>query len=152
MQSRVVDFTNKRKILLTDLLIAGMCYYKVIPSSSKTNINLKILNPLNTFIDRNTESPYHKDSSRSVTREYMTVDQILAKYGDILTLDDLKDLESKTDTSYDTSSYSYLSAYDTINDPMGSDGILGGYEAQLSPLFDRNTSKNFRLHPVYEVE
>ena len=53
MQNRSLDFANKRKILLTDLLVTGMSYYKVHPSSNKTNCRLSVLNPINTFIDRN---------------------------------------------------------------------------------------------------
>ena len=71
-QARIIDFLEKRKTLLIDLLVSGTCYYKVEPSSSDGNINLRILNPINTFIDRNPNSPYLKDSYRSVIREYMT--------------------------------------------------------------------------------
>ena len=152
MQSRVIDFGNKRKTILTDLLISGMCYYKVTPSASKANVNLKVLNPLNTFIDRNPESQYHKDSARSVIREYLTKDQIFVKYGDLLKKDDLAMLKEEDDVSFDEGEYSRLVAYDTENDPYGADGILGGYEVQVTSPFERVSSKNFRLYPVYEVE
>jgi len=152
MQSRAIDFTNQRKVLLTDLLISATGYYKVYPSSSKTNIVLKVLNPVNTFIDRNPESPYLKNSARSVIREYMTKDQILAKYGDYLTKDELDELDSLQDYSVDGSSTTYLRSYDSITGNTMSDGILGGFE--ITPLlpFERNTSKYFRVFPVYEVE
>ena len=84
MQSRAIDFANQRKILLTDLLVSGTAYYKVYPSPDETNVSLKVLNPINTFIDRNPESPYLKDSARAVIREYMTRDQKLSCYGDYL--------------------------------------------------------------------
>lgn len=152
MQSRSIDFRTKRKILLTDLLISGTCYYKVLRSESKENVSLKVLNPINTFIDRNPESPYLKDSMRSVCREYLTKNQILARYGDILSKEDLEELENLEDFSVDGSTTTYLRSYDTTTGNTLSDGILGGFE--ITPLlpFERNTSKYFRVYPVYEVE
>jgi hypothetical protein len=152
MQSRVIDFLNQRKILLTDLLVSGTGYYKVYPSSNKTNVVLKVLNPVNTFIDRNPESPYLKDSTRSVIREYMTKDQILARYGDYLTKDDLDELDHLQDYSVDGSSTTYLRSYDSITGNTMSDGILGGFEVTPLLPFERDTSKYFRVFPCYEVE
>ena len=132
MQSRVIDFANQRKILLTDLLVTGTAYYKVYPSPDKTNVRLKVLNPVNTFIDRNPESPYLKDSSRSVVREYLTKDQILACYGDYLTNEDLEELESLEDYSVDGSTTTYLRSFDSVvGETISSDGILGGLKLPL---------------------
>ena len=153
MQSRVIDFANQRKILLTDLLVTGTAYYKVYPSPDKTNVRLKVLNPVNTFIDRNPESPYLKDSSRSVVREYLTKDQILACYGDYLTNEDLEELESLEDYSVDGSTTTYLRSFDSVvGETISSDGILGGFEVTPLLPFERTTSKYYRLFPVYEVE
>lgn len=152
IQSRNIDFANKRKIFITDLIISGTGYYKTTPTQSKENVNLRILNPLNTFIDRNPESPYLKDSPRSVVREYLTKDQILSRYGDVLTNEDLEQLEVLKDWSSDGSSTTYIRSFDATVGSTVSDGILGGFE--VSPLlpFERNTSKHFRLFPTYEVE
>ena len=152
MQNESFDFANKRKMLLLDLLISGTAYYKEVPSPSKTSINLKILNPINTFIDRNQESPYLKKSPRAVSREYLTKDQILARYGEYLTNDDLDTLETISDYTVDGATTTYLRTYDSITGNTTSDGILGGFE--ITPLlpYERNTSKYFRMFPVYEVE
>ena len=152
MQSRVIDFGNQRKTLLTDLLIAGVTYYKTFPAPDETNVRLKVLNPANTFIDRNPESVYLKDSARSVVREYLTKDQILEKYGKFLKADDLKELDRLQDYSVDGSSTTYLRSFDSTTGNTISDGVLGGFE--ITPLlpFERNTSKYFRLFPTYEVE
>lgn len=152
MQSRNIDFTNKRKILLTDLLVSGTCYYKPMKSPSKSSVELKVLNPINTFIDRNPESVYLKKSMRAVCREYLTKDQILAKYGGILKKDDLDALESLEDFSTDGSTTTYLRSYDSVTGNTISDGILGGFEVTPLLPFERNTSKYFRVYPVYEVE
>lgn len=152
MQSRSVDFTNQRKILLIDLLVSGTAYYKVYPSANKTNVQLKVLNPLNTFIDRNPESPYLKNSSRSVIREYLTKDQILKEYGDYLSKEDLEQLDVLQDYSVDGSTTTYLRSYDSVTGNTISDGVLGGFEVTPLLPFERNTSKYFRLFPVYQVE
>lgn len=151
LQARSIDFANKRKLLLIDLLVSGTLYYKVDESRGKTNIDLRVLNPLNTFIDRNPNSPYLKDSYRSVIREYMTKQQILHKYGEFLKQDDIDTLESMHRSGEDGTT-SYLRSYDTIPGNTMTDGILGGYE--ITPLipFERSSSKHFRLFPVYEVE
>ena len=152
MQSRNIDFTNQRKTLLTDILVSGTGYFRVAKSPSKENINLKVLNPVNTFIDRNPESVYLKKSMRAVVREYLTKDQILVKFGADLTSDDLEELEDLEDFSIDGSTTTYLRSYDTITGNTLSDGILGGFEVTPLLPFERNTSKYFRVYPVYEVE
>lgn len=151
LQARAIDFANKRKILLTHLLVTGTLYYKVDESKGKTNVDLRVLNPLNTFIDRNPNSPYLKDSYRSVVREYMTKQQILHKYGEFLKPEDIDVLESMHKSGEDGTT-SYLRSYDAIPGNTMTDGILGGYE--ITPLipFERSSSKYFRLFPVYEVE
>lgn len=152
MQAKNIDFTNKRKILLTDLLISGTAYYKTAQTPSKTNVELKILNPVNTFIDRNPESPYLKDSTRAVIREYLTKQQILGTYGDLLTPDDLDNLDNLDELGFDDSTVTYLRSYDSVVGNIVSDGILGGFE--ITPLlpFERNNSKYYRMYPVYTVE
>lgn len=152
MQAKNIDFTNKRKILLTDLLISGTAYYKTAQTPSKTNVDLKILNPINTFIDRNPESPYLKDSTRAVIREYLTKQQILGTYGDLLTSDDLDNLDNLDELGFDDSTVTYLRSYDSVVGNVVSDGILGGFE--ITPLlpFERNSSKYYRMYPVYTVE
>lgn len=152
MQSKNIDFANKRKVLLTDLCVSGTCYYKVSPTPGNTNIDLKILNPLNAFIDRNPESPYLNKSTRAVVREYLTKHQILAKYGDYLSDDDLDILDSMSDYSVDGSATTYLRSFESIAGGVTSDGVLGGFE--ITPLlpFERNNSKFFRVYPTYEVE
>ena len=152
LQSRSIDFTNKRKLLLTDLLVSGTCYYKTCPTSSNSGVNLKILNPINTFIDRNPESPYLKHSARAVHREYLTKHQILSRYGEYLSKEDLDILEGMEAYSQDGSTTTYLRSYDNVTGNNITDGILGGFEVTPLLPFERNTSKYFRLFPVHEVE
>jgi len=153
MQSRNIDFANKRKILLTDLLITGTCYYKVEKSGSGTNISIRPLNPINSFIERNPDSPYLKDSSRAVIKDFMTKHQILSKYGHLLDKDDIERLDNLEDYSQDGSSTTYIRSFDNkiTGEPLG-DGILGGFEVTPLLPYERGGNRFYRLYPVYEVE
>jgi hypothetical protein len=153
MQSRNIDFTNKIKTLFLDMLISGTCYYQAKLSESGENIDFKPLNPVNTFIDRNPNSPYLKDSQRAVIREYLSKPQILAKYGKYLSEDDLDSLDKEESAAYDSANAVYLRSYDsTVSGSLMSDGILGGFE--ITPLmpYERTGTTFFRLYPVYEVQ
>jgi len=152
MQSRNIDFGNKRKTILTDLLVSGTCYYRARPTQSNTSPELIILNPINTFIDRNPESPYLKKSQRAVAREYLNKHQILSRFGKELDKDDLEVLESMEAYSQDGSTTTYLRSYDSVTGNNITDGILGGFEVTPLLPFERNTSKYYRLYPVYTVE
>ena len=81
MQSREIDFITKLRQLLTDLLITGYTFFRVKASASGKNINIEVLDPLNTFVDRNPDSIYVRKSYRCVVRKWLTKSQILAKYG-----------------------------------------------------------------------
>lgn len=154
MQNRCIDYKNKLKILLTDLLVAGIGYYKVSKSNDGNSINFRVLNPLYTYVDRNPHSPYMKHSARSVIKDYMTKDQILAEYGNHLTNDDIETLENSENSSMDNMSSTYIRSYDSVtaSQPIMSDGILGGFEVTPLLPFERSTSHYFRLYPVYSVE
>jgi hypothetical protein len=43
-------------MLLLDLLVCGCSFYRVKPSVEGSNLVIDVLNPLNTFVDRNPES------------------------------------------------------------------------------------------------
>ncbi len=146
MQSRSIDFINKRKMFLLDLLIGGIGYYRMTPSSSGTSVDFSVLNPLDTFIDKNVESIYLKNSPRAVVRAQLTKQQILEKYGKYLEdeeIEELDSLEAYSENEYDTTD---LRTYDNPEEP---DGILGGFE--VTPM-NGSGSKYFRTLPVYEAE
>lgn len=65
--SRDIDLKNKMRDLLTDLLIGGMCYYRT--RSKGETIGLEILNPLDTFVERNFNEFYLNKSPRAVVRK-----------------------------------------------------------------------------------
>jgi hypothetical protein len=84
--SRNIDLDNKMQSLIIDLCVSGTGYYRVRPSLSKDNIRFEVLNPLDTFVEKNPNSEYLADSRRAVIRRYMSIEDIIAEYHE-----DLKD-------------------------------------------------------------
>ena len=150
MQSRDTDIFTILRHLLLDLLVTGYTFYKVEPTVGNNNIKIKPLNPLNTFIDRNIESPYVKDSHRAVVRHWMTKNQILNKYGKELSKKDKELLEEKWESIYDNSIY-YIKLGKYNNGIPKTEGLLAGVE--VIPGYPTSQESNFyELIPVYEVE
>ncbi|MBQ8132478.1 MAG: hypothetical protein IJ193_08305 [Bacilli bacterium] len=96
--SRNIDLKNKMRELFTDLLIGGICYYRTKPKGD--DIGLEILNPLDTFIERNPNEFYLNKSRRAVIRRWMTKEQILNEFADDLgrdAVDKLNEMSSRRD-------------------------------------------------------
>lgn len=145
LQSRHTDFTTKLRLLLIDLLVTGYCFYRVSSSQGNNNINIEVLDPRNVFIDRNPDSPYIKDSYKSVIRKWLTKNQILAKYGKELSASDRKNLKDDwTDDSlseYHRATGPVITVYEDMEEEEDEEVIPG------KPHDDRGN-----LIPVYEVE
>lgn len=131
-QSRSIDLKNKMRLLFTDLLISGLCYYRTKPTENKSNVQLEALNPLDTFVEKNPNSPYLADSRRAVIRKYMTREMILNEYRNELTQDAVKKLKEINVGENNTSSTYFIRASYTdpeTNRPKMTPGLLGGLEA-----------------------
>ena len=149
MQSRDTDIITVLRDLLLDLLITGYAFYKVEPTVGNNNIRIRALNPLNTFIDRNFESPYIKNSYRVVVRNWFTKAQILNKYGEQMTSKDRELLKDKWEDIYDNAIY-YVKMNTSSGGPT-TNGILAGVE--VTPGYPNTTQGTLHdLIPVYEVE
>ena len=149
MQSRDTDIVTVLRDLLLDLLITGYAFYKVVPTIGNNNIKIEVLSPLNTFIDRNYESPYVKNSYRAVVRHWMTKSQILNKYGKDMSSSDRRELEEKWSSIYDTAMY-YIRMGENRGMPI-TDGLMAGTE--VTPGYpDYRDGILHELLPVYEVE
>lgn len=146
MQNRQTDFKTKLWDLIKDLLITGYTFYQ--PVKNNNNINLDILNPLDTFIDQNPNSPYIKDSYRVVVRKWLTKSQIINKYGKELAESDLEKLKE----NWKQYTYERKEDYIRLIHTQGcqSLGIIGDHEAVVEPGNGRNY--NYNQIPVYEVE
>ena len=127
IQSKDIDFKNKLKILIADLLITGETYYAVKKTSGETNIDIEIRNPLNSFIERNPKSIYLKKAFRSVHREWLSKSEILVKYGKLLTKEQIKELDSyKID--YTGNNLMMIKAVNNRTGALMSEGILAGID------------------------
>ena len=150
--SRDIDLKNKMKELYIDLLITGICYYRARPSGNDENLSLEILNPLDTFIERNRNEFYLNRSSRAVIRRYLTKEQILAEFCEELTDEAIQQLnENDTTKDSDNVSYVHVPTSHGLFDRPNSFGILGGLE--VTPFRDGDSYvDNNTTFTVYEVE
>lgn len=147
MQSRQTDMITKARQLLLDLLITGYTFFKVGETSSKTNINIEVLNPLNTFIDRNPDSIYVKDSYRVVVRRWLTRAQVLHKYGPDLTQEDI----SKIKETWKDPGRAAIYGHTYLNESLTIDARKMGEET-LPGYPDNYLAHKLEMIPVYEVE
>lgn len=139
LQSRQTDLITKLRQLLVDLLITGYTFFQIKESVSGANIQIDVLDPLNTFIDRNPSSPYIKDSYKVVIRHWLNRQQILNRYGKDLTRDDVKKLKDTwPDDFWDNTIYGHT--YSNYIHPAN----IAGH-----PVDEYGMRK---LIPVYEVE
>ena len=160
--NREIDLRNKLRELLTDLLIGGVCYYRVRPFGG--NLRYDVLNPLDTFIERNPNAFFLNKSRRAVIRRWMTKDEILEEFGD-----NLSDAATGKIEDYfsDIQHGSVLNDYVVVNSNMDylledgsvghgkTPGILAGLE--VHPLYPQNTDEwattmTNRTIPVYECQ
>lgn len=140
MQSRETDLKTKLRQLLTDILISGLSYFRVLSSQNQSNVKIQVLNPLNTFTDDNYETPYARDASRAVIREWLTKAEILNRFGKELSKEDRKRLK---DEWSDERAVSYRRTY-------GEREIISSEYSNVPGYPDGQ--HRFRLMPVYDVE
>lgn len=152
MQSRNTDIKTKLKTILLDLLVTGWAFFRAVPSPGNNNVSIEVHSPLNTFIDRNPNSPYVKDSYRAVIRRWLTETEILNQYGSKLSSQERKDLKETCKNSFETTGSWYIRSYtDSKGYPM-TDGLRAGEEPTVPGYPDVSRWYNNRLIPVYEVE
>ena len=151
MQSRETDIITKLKQLLLDLLITGYTFYRVKPSVGNNNVTIEVLDPLNTFPDKNPESPYVKDSQRVVVRKWLTKQSILNMYGKKLKKSDLDLINESWRDAFDTSTY-YVRQFQYSNGTPMTDGLQAGKEIVPGYPTGPYNTYNYKLIPVYEVE
>lgn len=149
-QSRNIDIKNKMHELLIDLLVSGTCYYRVKPTSSGDNIEFEVLNPINTFVEKDPNSIYLADSRRAVIRKYMSIEDIISEYREYLTKDDIDSLKNSSGAVNESGVYYIRAASNSIQGVWDSThtGILGGLEVHPTwpdDTYDYNNSYNGKL-------
>jgi hypothetical protein len=161
--SRDFDLKNKMSILYTDLLIGGLAYYRIKPTGDGKNIKFEVLNPIDTFVERNRNEFYLNKSPRCVVRRYLTETQILLEFGSALTQEAKKKLlDNKGEYRCDNSNSIYVHAgyrevpvedSELYGEIKPTPGVLGGLEVSpLLPFGSENTVMDLNTIPVYEVE
>lgn len=125
MQSRDIDFETKKSNLARDLYITGTAYYKTYKTENDDHFNYEILHPLHTFIDRNPNSVYLKDSYRSVVRRYMSCYEILNKYSKYLDAKTISEIKKIKHGTRESNVY-YVRSSELFNED--STGIVSGLE------------------------
>ena len=156
-QSRNIDLINKMESLMVDLCISGTTYYRVRPSISQDNIRFEVLNPLDTFVEKNPNSEYLADSRRAVIRKYMSVEDIIAEYREDLKDEHIKILKDwkASEGGVENNNFVYVrgSAANKSVWDKNHKNILGGLE--VHPIWDGDTNTNrtnYNLITVYDVE
>lgn len=152
MQARDIDFETKKALVARDLYISGTSYYKVNKTKSGDHYELEILNPLHTFIDRNPNSIYLKNSYRSVIRRYMNKIEVLSKYGSIMSKEAIEEVK-RCEQGYSTTGNTYYVRAQELDGNPRTNGILAGLEVQPGLINGQADLRiNSRLLEVLEVE
>ena len=150
LQSRKIDFKNKLHQILLDLLISGEAYYKVLPTSNGTNFKIEVEDPLNTWVDKDPKSKYLKNGYKSVVRKWMTQEEIIIKYGNLLTKKDIDDLGELKDYDYINNNMILVTGSGARCGDYSNPGLLNNIGVHPEDTYNYN--RKFELIPVYEVE
>lgn len=140
--NRDIDLKNKLRELLTDLFIGGCVYYRVKPTGGKDNMKLEVLNPIDTFIERNPNSFFLNKSRRAVIRRWLTKDEILEEFGEDLTNDSLSKLGDYFDKPR---RWDY--SFDHVIVRSGMDELLENGETQRTPT--PGILAGLEVHPIW---
>lgn len=140
--NRDIDLKNKLRELLTDLFIGGCVYYRVKPTGGKDNMKLEVLNPIDTFIERNPNSFFLNKSRRAVIRRWLTKDEILEEFGEDLTNDSLSKLGEYFDKPR---RWDY--SFDHVIVRSGMDELLENGETQRTPT--PGILAGLEVHPIW---
>lgn len=148
----VFDFKSNLKRLLIDFLITGTCYYRV--KAHENQVKLEVLHPINTFIDRNINSPYLKDSYRAVVRRFMHVEHIKQEFGQYLDKEALELLEDDSNKGYAPGVIQYgIQALNSPTPGLLSENLLYSAESYpIAPFANNRRNLFYNKFAVYEVE
>lgn len=163
--NRDLDIKNKLRELLIDLFVGGTIYWRTKPSGGKDNLRFDVLNPLDTFIERNPNSFFLNKSRRAVIRRWLTKEEILEEFGEDLTdeaYDKIDDYFADTTRSDFGDNYIYVNTMDSLlengekGNPKKTPGILAGLEVHpfypFNKMNESGWSLSRRLIPVYECQ
>lgn len=151
LQDRRIDFKNKLEQLFLNMLISGEAYYQTVKSHNGTNFRLELLDPMNTWVDKDPKSRYMKNGHKSVIRKWMTEEEIIIKYGDYLTESDIKELSRYKMHFSENSNFLLITGQESRCGSIKNPGIMHGVGAHPEAV-DYMFERQWDLIPVYEVE
>lgn len=151
LQDRRIDFKNKLEQAFLNMLIAGETYYQVVKSHNGTNFKVELLDPMNTWVDKDPKSRYMKNGHKSVIRKWMTEEEIIIKYGDYLTESDIKELSRYKMHFSENSNFLLITGQESRCGSIKNPGIMHGVGAHPEAI-DYMFERQWDLIPVYEVE
>ena len=87
-----IDLFNKRKQLFEDLLVVGEAHYRVKPVVYGELPEFEVIIPENFYYDIRRDQKYTKDVHRAVYVRYLTIPEVMARYGHQLKKKDREDI------------------------------------------------------------
>lgn len=146
-QNKSIDIDNKKKTLMLDLLVTGECYYKVSLWNKGETPDVEVLNPLDVFYEKNPNSPYVKDSTKVAVRRFMNKQQIISRYGDRMSKEDIEHLDGQLRVGQDYSS-------NVIYVRTQTGGLVSNVGvATVDSMYDNDLSRIYSsYYEVFEVE
>jgi hypothetical protein len=149
--NRQADLQFLRMKMAQDLLITNRCYHRIY-SEGTDRLEIEWIDPRDVFHDFNKKSPYVKDVSRIIYREWVSRSEAVARYGHALTEEEREQILNPSNNmgSYFSNSY-YLSS-------TGATGIMGntgiGEDTIDNELYDYSTmqTNQLRLIPIHHCE
>lgn len=147
-QDYQLDYIRKVSNLFSNACIYGYMAYRILPTSNMKSIDFTVPSPIFTFTDRNNTSPYFNKCDRMVIQDYMTKTQILAKFGDKISDEDLKRLDDQDPLMRGGEGYIFTTATEM---PETQSGILGGMEAGVFDPFARESAISNNVLSKYFV-
>lgn len=150
IQSRNIKFKDKLKQILLDLLISGKGYYKIIREGE--SLNIEILDPRTTYVNRSFNSNYYREGSQSVSHTRITRADIISRYKKDLTKDQIKAIKGDIihTNSNNNTTYLTVNCNEGVPVPDMEDGLHSGLGLGVN-YDDYNFTNNDKLD-VYEVE
>lgn len=118
------DLKQKLKQFFLDLVLTGEAYYRIYTAPYSHDPIFEVIKPENIYFNKNTNSQYLDQTDCVVHREYYTRQQVLEKFGYMLSDDDLKNLFSSwsqiRSSNYPRYSRDDVRTVDAIGDIKGS--------------------------------
>jgi hypothetical protein len=143
-QTRSLSLLDRRKQLFKDLLISGECCFNTHLDKEGSLPTLERIHPEDCFREPNPNSPFINKSSRAVIRKFLTKQEILVTYGNLMESKDIEALEGTITPNITNDNY-YIANEGT--------GIMAGISPTTLGDTQSSRTRDYRnRYIVYEVQ